>query len=126
MALYTVGTDPAKDVLFGRLLSPMMHFNMSCNEDYFLQLTAEKAVTKMSRGFEYREWQKIRPRNEILDLWVYALATLYILNPVWEALGNETEKTPEPKQSTPAEQQRGDYMNQLRRQQRRGGFVKRW
>ena len=62
----------------------------------FLQLTAEKAVLKKRRGFDYREWVKIRPRNEILDLYVYSLATLYILNPVWPALVKkaETPKAP--------------------------------
>lgn len=88
--IFSVGSDPAKDVVFSRLTirdqPGQMHFNMHCSEDYFLQLTAEKAVLKKRRGFDYREWQKIRPRNEILDLWVYALATLYILNPAWKAL----------------------------------------
>lgn len=113
--LYTVGSDPAKDVIFGRLLTPMMAFNFDCNEEYFLQLTAEKAETKMKRGFEFREWVKIRPRNEILDLWQYALAVLYILDPVWTALlPKETEKKTEQQQQPPPRRRRGQ------------GFVQSW
>lgn len=97
--LYSVGVDPAKDVLFGRLINPgpaRLHFSMRCDEEFFLQLTAEKAVIKRRRGFDYREWIKIRPRNEILDLYVYSLATLYALNPVWRALA-ATPRQPKPK-----------------------------
>ena len=87
--LYSVGVSPAKDVLFGRIMNPgpaRLHFSTRCDEEFFLQLTAEKAIIKRKRGFDVREWVKIRPRNEILDLYVYALATLYALNPVWPAL----------------------------------------
>ena len=96
--LYAVGVDPAKDVIFGRIMNPgpaRLHFSHRCNEEFFLQLTAEKAVIKRRRGFDYREWVKIRPRNEILDLYVYSLATLYALNPVWPALVKpKAEKPP--------------------------------
>jgi phage terminase large subunit GpA-like protein len=87
--LYTVGVDPAKDVIYSRIMNPglaRLHFSEKCDEEFFLQLTAEKAVLKKRRGFDIREWVKVRPRNEILDLYVYSLATLYILNPVWPAL----------------------------------------
>lgn len=107
IALYTVGVDAAKDVLFARLANPQtparLHFSMECTEEFFLQLTAEKAVLKKRRGFDYREWVKIRPRNEALDLYVYSLATLYILNPVWPALAKPktVEKKPDPPKKPP-------------------------
>ena len=42
--------------------------------EYFKQLTAEQLVTKMVRGYQKREWQKTRERNEALDCRVYARA----------------------------------------------------
>jgi phage terminase large subunit GpA-like protein len=44
-------------------------------EEFFKQLTAERLVTvKDRRGFPYREWRKLRERNEVLDCRVYARA----------------------------------------------------
>ncbi len=44
-------------------------------EEFFKQLTAERLVTvKDRRGFPYREWRKLRERNEALDCRVYARA----------------------------------------------------
>ena len=118
--LFSVGVDPAKDIVFSRLEGDSFHFSFACDEEYFLQLTAEKAVEKKRRGFEYREWQKIRPRNEILDLWVYALATLYILNPNWQALAAPPDAPKEDTAPDPALEALG------RRPKRRGGFIRRW
>lgn len=52
------------------------HFcEVSDTEEYCKQLTAEQLVVRYSRGgHEHREWQKVRPRNEALDTWVYARA----------------------------------------------------
>jgi len=134
--VHIVGTDTTKDILFNRLAPPsedgmtfsqMLFFNLTCNDEYFAQLTAEKAVKKISRGFETREYVKTRPRNEILDLWTYALATLYILNPVWKALIPKVdENKPSPPPVTPAKQMQNQYMKGLKRQPRRGGFVGGW
>lgn len=44
------------------------------DSEYFKQLTAEQLVTKMVRGYQKREWQKTRERNEALDCRVYARA----------------------------------------------------
>ncbi len=44
-------------------------------EEFFKQMTAERLVTvKDRRGFPYREWRKLRERNEALDCRVYARA----------------------------------------------------
>ncbi|MCP4548489.1 MAG: phage terminase large subunit family protein [bacterium] len=43
--------------------------------EYFRQLTAEQAVTKVKKnGFAHIEWEKTRERNEALDCRVYARA----------------------------------------------------
>ncbi len=44
------------------------------DSEYFKQLTAEQLVAKMVRGYQKREWQKTRERNEALDCRVYARA----------------------------------------------------
>ena len=44
-------------------------------------MTAEKLVTKTSKGFAVREWHKTRDRNEVFDCRVYATAALKLLNP---------------------------------------------
>jgi phage terminase large subunit GpA-like protein len=91
--LYSVGVDGAKDVLMARLRKAesgpgACHFPSDrpyYSAEYFQQLTAEKKVTRYHRGFARHEWIKIRPRNEALDVRVYAMAALYVLNPVYEA-----------------------------------------
>ena len=44
-------------------------------EDFFSMLTAERMVfVKDKSGYEQIKWEQIRPRNEILDLYVYNIA----------------------------------------------------
>lgn len=76
--LYMVGTDTAKDLLFGRLklATPgpgYVHFSHELEEEFYLGLTAEQRVLKkLAKGYEYA-WTPIRPRNEPLDCTVYAM-----------------------------------------------------
>lgn len=116
--LFMIGTDTAKNTIFRRLQieepgPSYMHFpiDKKHDEEYFLQLTAEKITTKYTRGFPHRVWVQIRARNEILDIWVYSLAALEILNPNYEAIKKsfklkadqkkgETKKEVEPKTTT--------------------------
>lgn len=49
--------------------------------NYFAGLTAEKLVTRYEKGVPYQVWKKIRVRNEPLDLRVYNIAALEIINP---------------------------------------------
>jgi phage terminase large subunit GpA-like protein len=50
------------------------------DDEWLKQLTAEQLVTvKTKRGFAKLEWQKLRERNEALDLRVYARAAAWIL-----------------------------------------------
>jgi phage terminase large subunit GpA-like protein len=48
-------------------------------EEYCRQLTAEQIVTRTVKGYARREWEKMRPRNEALDTWVYARAAAALL-----------------------------------------------
>lgn len=78
--LWPVGTDTAKSTIYGRLFQTepgpgYMHFPEGIEDDYFMQLTAEKLVTRYDKkGFMKTEWVKIRDRNEALDLEVYCYA----------------------------------------------------
>lgn len=85
--LVTIGTDTAKDLIFSRLKlrepgPGFMHLPLWADDEYLAQLTAEKVVTRYSRGRPFRRYEKVRPRNEALDLEVYALAALLSLGPV--------------------------------------------
>lgn len=83
--LFPVGTDTAKELIYGRLKNDdfsegYMHFPDHYDLEYFAQLTAEQLVSRYRQGKETRVWVKKRERNEALDCRVYALAALYILN----------------------------------------------
>jgi phage terminase large subunit GpA-like protein len=88
--LYSVGTDTAKENIFARLNAPVdettLHFPADVDEEFFLQLTAEKRITKWIRGRKALAWKQIRPRNEILDLLVYNFAAIYLLNPNFDVI----------------------------------------
>ena len=71
-----------------------MHFKQEvCDRVFFDSLTAEKLVTKFSKGFPKRSWVKIRPRNEVLDTSVYSYAALKIKNPNFERIGERLKAT---------------------------------
>lgn len=89
--LFTVGTDTAKELIFARLRldsfgEGYMHFNKKYNEEYFKQLTAEKVINTYKNGRHVRVWKKTRARNEALDITVYGLAALSILNPNYKKI----------------------------------------
>lgn len=97
LRLYPIGTDTAKEVIYSRLRisEPGMgyfHFPLERDLEYFLQLTAEKQVTRFTKGVARREWIKTRSRNEVLDCTVYALAAFKLLNPDLIALSENLEK----------------------------------
>ena len=78
--LWQVGVDTAKEALVRRLASdraaPLasdrhVHFPTGLDESFYGQLTAE--VYDPNK----RRWIKIRPRNEALDTWCYAMAAAY-------------------------------------------------
>jgi phage terminase large subunit GpA-like protein len=89
--LFTVATYAAKDRIFARLkLSPpkpgeikpgYVHFPHWATDEYFEQLTAEKKIpikNRVTRAMRY-VYVRQHPRNEALDLTVYAHAGLFVL-----------------------------------------------
>jgi len=105
--LFSVGSDTAKELIYKRLQinepgAGYMHFpvNDKFDEEWFQQLTAEKCVTRYREGRAYRKWIKTRPRNEAIDLCVYNLAALYILNPNFKSLSLRVNSEPEPEKPT--------------------------
>lgn len=84
--LFPLGVDTAKELIYARLEIDdpgpgYMHFGGKCDEEYFKQLTAERHITKYSRGFPTKVWvKKEGQRNEALDCEVYALAAFTLLN----------------------------------------------
>lgn len=95
MFSYSVNTSAAKDMIFARLrLTVMgaryMHFpdGFGYDAEYFSGLTAEEARVRFLHGFPERYYEKIRMRNEPLDLRVYFLAAIDILKPVIRAIAN--------------------------------------
>lgn len=129
--LFGIGTDTAKELIFKRLQinepgAGYIHFPVDgpFDEEWFEQLTAEKCVTRYREGRPYRKWIKTRARNEALDLSVYNMAALYILNPNFTALAERlvpVEPEPEPKPVNP-------MARPAKRQQRpnKKGFVNSW
>ena len=104
--LYGVGTDTCKELLYSRLkineFGPgYCHYSRERDEEYFNQLTSEKRITKYVKGFPRLEWVKMRPRNEALDVRVYSMAALAILNPVFDAIARNKQPEPENEPPTP-------------------------
>lgn len=77
--LWYVGTDTAKDLIYGRLLVTQpgpgyVHFAKDLPDEFYKQLTAESRVPqKTARGLEYKWVNVKRARNEVLDCTVYAI-----------------------------------------------------
>lgn len=81
--LYTVGVDTGKSLVASRLMLTepgpgyvhLPHADWA-DEELAAQLTSERLVTRWSKGVPATVWKKIRPRNEMLDCFVLALAAL--------------------------------------------------
>jgi len=123
--LFMVGTHAAKDLIFSRfslvedqVYGPgYIHFN-DFDFEYFEQLTAEKIMTKYKKGFPYREYVKTRPRNEALDLQVYALAALRIVCNDIETLNKYVGYVQAQKQKIENNVETADYIAVSKRQPR--------
>lgn len=89
--VYEIGQSAAKDVILGSRIrrdakvAPgpgAMHYPLDrdwCNQEFFDQLTSEKKISRVEDGRPTRRWVPMRPRNEILDLYVYNYAVLHTL-----------------------------------------------
>ena len=96
---FAVDTKMAKDSIFARLniQTPgprYMHFptGSGYNEEYYAQLTGECLKTHFLHGFPKQTYEKIRERNEALDLRVYFLAAVDILKPNMTAIAKRQGK----------------------------------
>lgn len=116
--LYTVGVDSAKALVLSRLglteKGPgYVHLPMTdwCDEELCQQLTSERLVTKWTKGVPTQVWKKMRARNEGLDLFVYAVAALQLINP---KLGLMAERlrahAPAPAEQTKGQAKKGDLV----------------
>jgi phage terminase large subunit GpA-like protein len=83
--LWYVGTDTAKDLIFGRLMVTQpgpgyVHFSKELPAAFYEQLTAEARMpVRTARGLEYKWVNPKRRRNEALDCTVYALFCTHML-----------------------------------------------
>lgn len=83
--LWYVGTDTAKDLIYGRLLVTQpgpgyVHFTRDLPKQFYDQLTAEARMpVRTARGVEYRWVNPKRARNEVLDCTVYAIFCTHVL-----------------------------------------------
>ncbi|HOQ48001.1 MAG TPA: phage terminase large subunit family protein [Bryobacteraceae bacterium] len=96
---WIVGTDTAKETIFGRLKNPtpgtpgFCHFPADREERYFEQLLGEVLVTTYKKGKPNREWRpKPGVRQEALDARVYAYAALRALVSMGLSLDNEADR----------------------------------
>lgn len=112
ISLKIIGTNLAKQTVHGRLKLEQpgprfMHYPIGYgfDEEYFAQLGAEAPKPVKRRGYTIIEWHKIRARNEALDLEVYTLAALEILNPDLQLIAAKMkalDKTPDDEEKTEA------------------------
>lgn len=124
--LTEIGTDTAKDVLYGRLLLDepgpgYMHHPLreEYDEEYFAQLTGEERRSKYSKGRRVTEWHQRRARVEALDCRVYAFAAVRILQERFGVSLSAPQEAPKP---PPAKK---ESESQWIRRPRRGGWMKR-
>lgn len=98
--LYTIGTNASKFQIVEMLkvedkdANGYANFIDTLDKEFFLQITAEKAVKTRVRngsGQSKTEWKKIRNRNEAFDCRNYAYCAVEILQPNWDFI-EETDK----------------------------------
>lgn len=137
--LYTVGTEAAKDSIFGwfSVEAPgprYQHFPLTYGFEFFRQLCAEAPKWKKDnrgRMVKVYEIRKGYQRNEGLDLKVYNLAAFEILNPNLEKLAaslqGKAEDLQEPVKVVPEEtEENKQYVKKKKAAKRGTGFVSRY
>jgi len=89
IALFNIGVDSAKDIIYGRLrvVKPgpgFCHFPADREGAWFEQITSEIVITRYVKGFPVRSWvPKPNTRQEALDCRVYAFAALRSMSISW-------------------------------------------
>jgi len=110
-ALFSIGVDIGKDILFSNLKQPPpedsqpyppgychfplernLVFNRGYDQKYFESLCSEKKIIKYKQGESYTAWVKTRTRNEGWDIRNYNIAALEILNPNFEQIERSLER----------------------------------
>lgn len=100
-ALFTLGVDQLKDILFSRLLlghegPGYCHFpreqERGYDAAYFGSLLSERKVVKQHGGNKRFEWKQTSDRNEALDCRVYATAALEISQVNLDTLAASTQR----------------------------------
>jgi len=100
--LWPVGADTAKSTIYARLkiTEPgpgCYHWPIGIEDAYFIQLTAEKLITKYVKGFPRMEWVLVGKNNEGLDCEVYSYAAAIragIVHFDWSAIEAAITGTP--------------------------------
>jgi phage terminase large subunit GpA-like protein len=126
IVLFPVGVHTAKELVFARLRAKegeagYCHFPVGRDTEYFEQLTAEKLVTRYTKGFKRQEYIKTRSRNEALDCRVYGTAALDLLNVDLKAQRRSQESRVA--QSKPDSDAKGETKSKLRK---KDSFLNRW
>jgi phage terminase large subunit GpA-like protein len=132
--LFSIGTDTAKDQIFANMKIEdhgpgYMHFPDRYTKEYFDQLTAEVVRTRYIKGRPHRvyEIKQSGLRNEALDLKVYNLAALSILNPNMEyLLGQLIEQSKEIKQEVVEKVKNEEYEHTVRSEKKWGNRSRNW
>ena len=125
-ALFSVGTDTAKDLIYSRIQSAdlgpgYMHFPSDRDETWFRQLTSETKVTRYKDGVPFSKFENpSKARNEALDCRVYAMAALQLLNINWQKLA--VTFAPAAEEKTPA----AATEKKKRPPRKSGGWVNQW
>lgn len=121
LRLWSVGSSLLKSELYSwlKLEAPLnpddpypsgfCHFPQY-DEEYFKMLTAEQLNVRVVKGYRRYEWQKVRDRNEALDVRIYARAAAYVVgmdrfnSAQWDKadVNHNTIKKPEPEKQIPA------------------------
>ena len=105
--LITLNVDRAKDIFFKRLEYEKLetdekfpegyvHFNHECNEVFFAQLLSEIKRGKYVKGIWREFWEKKKKgdANEALDLTIYNMGLIELLEPInWKNAQKRFEKT---------------------------------
>lgn len=137
--LFPIGVDTAKERIFARLKMAepgpgYIHFSAALDVEFFEQLSSERCVKRVRKGRPVREYVQIRPRNEALDLAVYTLAAIEILNPdlarIEKKLAAAAERiaaeTPTPKADPDEDEAQSPRRLRGNPRKRGGGWVNAW
>jgi len=130
--LYPVGVDTAKEMFYARLRMEepgpgYCHFHQRLDDEHFRQLTAEKQVIRYHKGYPKRGWIKTRTRNEALDVRIYAIAALAILNVNLDNIAKRYFSDIDKDEDLQVSRERANPLaNPRAAARRKGGFVNNW